>query len=96
MKQPESFTVFDAPGAGTAPDQGTYAYQTNNSGVSTGTYFDSNTTYHGFVRAVDGRIKSFDPRKCINTRAFSINITGAITGYYQDGKGRYHGFVRIR
>lgn len=45
-----SFTTFDAPGAGTGSNQGTSAYDINDSGVVAGTEIDGNDVNHGFIR----------------------------------------------
>jgi len=45
-----AITTFDAPGAGTAPNQGTMAGATNPAGETAGAYIDSNNMFHGFLR----------------------------------------------
>ena len=45
---------FEAPGAGTAPGQGTFANSINPAGAITGLYVDPANVYHGFLRAPDG------------------------------------------
>lgn len=57
-----TITTFDAPGAGTAPGQGTVADDINPEGVITGFYFDANNVSHGFVREGD-REGRFRPRQ---------------------------------
>src|SRR6476620_3904922 len=52
--------TFDAPDAGTGPQQGTLTYVINDRGTIAGYYFDSKTVTHGFVRATDGTIRTFD------------------------------------
>ena len=52
--------TFDAPGAGTGPQQGTLAYAINQAGTIAGYYFDSNPVTHGFLRAPDGSFTTFD------------------------------------
>ena len=49
---------------------------------------------HGFLRAPDGTITTFDPPGSIYTVPTSINPSGAITGYYQDASQGWHGFLR--
>jgi len=49
--------------------------------------------FHGFVRANNGAITSFDPPGSLGTIAKSINPDGVITGDYLDG-GVARGFVR--
>jgi hypothetical protein len=92
-------TRFDAPGAGTQPNQGqgTYALSINLEGATTGYYVDGNGVYHGFARSPSGAIKSFDPPGSVFTfpcEETCINFEGVITGYFQDGSGAIHGFVR--
>jgi hypothetical protein len=45
--------TFDAPGADTKPgdNNGTYSSGINASGAITGSYQDTNETYHGFLRS---------------------------------------------
>jgi hypothetical protein len=50
---------FDAPGAGTAPGQGTFTANINFNGTA-GYYMDSNGTYHGFLNTYDGAFTTFD------------------------------------
>src|SRR5207249_9261781 len=52
--------TFDAPGAGTGPQQGTLTYVINDRGTIAGYYFDSKTVTHGFVHATDGTFTTFD------------------------------------
>src|SRR5690242_18083295 len=55
-----TYTTFDPPGAvGTAPES-------INNGVITGNYYDG-SEYHGFMRAADGTITTFDPNGSIDT-----------------------------
>ena len=49
---------------------------------------------HGFLRAPDGTITTFDPPGSIYTVSNSINNKGAIAGYYTAVGGMDHGFVR--
>src|SRR5216683_1075940 len=56
----QTIITFDAPGAGTAPGQGTWAYAINPSGAITGFFFDSVTAAHGYVRSNQGVITVFD------------------------------------
>jgi hypothetical protein len=59
-----------------------------------GSYTDW-TGSHGFVRARDGTITSFDiPRSMV--APFAMNAKGTITGRYQDESLVYHGFLRTR
>ena len=92
--QEGTFVTFDAPGAGTGADQGTYAQAVNPAGVITGYYYDTNSFAHGFVRAADGTITTFDPPGSTGTFAYAINTAGVIAGEYFDASFVEHGFVR--
>jgi hypothetical protein len=102
-----TITTFDAPGAGTAADQGTIAFAVNLSGAIAGFTRDTNNARHGFLRSPDGTFTIFDDpnagtcsTSCGNiqpgqgTRAYAINPSGQITGFYSDNSGRCHGYVR--
>jgi len=47
---------------------------------------------HGFVRASDETITTFDPPQSGSTQAVSIDAKGSATGYYF--LNQYYGFVR--
>jgi hypothetical protein len=50
--------------------------------------------YHGFLRAPDGTITTFDPPGAVHgTFPAGINPAGAITGSYTDANGFSHGFL---
>ena len=109
-----TIATFSAPGAGTAPGprkngtgspyfQGTVPVGINAAGVIAGTYIDTNYNYHGFVRAANGTIASFDVpgditvspyQQAMGTRPTAINAAGEITGIYLDPSACYHGFIR--
>src|SRR5438552_15944108 len=57
-----TFTTFDVNGA-----SATYALGINAGGEVTGDYKDSSGKDHGFVRAADGTITTFDPPGSIGT-----------------------------
>jgi len=42
--------TFDAPGAGTGPNQGTFAEFNNPANAIVGYYLDASGTFHGFLR----------------------------------------------
>jgi hypothetical protein len=92
--------TFDAPGAGsTAAGQGTYSYGINTPGAVTGWYIDGGWVWHGFLRAPDGSITTFDAPGAgtsayLGTVPYSINTEGAITGFYIDSGIAVHGFLR--
>lgn len=92
--QQGTFVTFDAPGAGTGSDQGTYAMSMDTAGDITGYYYDTNFVAHGFVRTADGTITTFDPPGSVYTLAHAINPAGVITGDWYDANSVDHGFVR--
>ena len=103
--QDGSFTIFDAPDAGTdAPFQGTRAYAINPSGTLTGFFVDSVNAFHGYVRSNQNVITVFDAPGAgtgpfQGTFPFSpliINPNGAITGWATDSAFVSHGFLRDR
>src|SRR5215475_1805704 len=85
----QTITTFDAPGAGTGPNQGTYAFNINPSGTIIGFMRDANDVRHGFVRSQDGSFTIFDAPGAgtaagQGTRAYATNPSGAITGFFFD------------
>jgi probable HAF family extracellular repeat protein len=102
-----TITTFNAPGAGTAAGQGTFANGMNASGAIVGFIRDANAARHGFMRAPDGTFTMFDDPNagtCLTscgaigngqgTRAYAINAAGQIVGFFTDNSARCHGFVR--
>ncbi|HUD25694.1 MAG TPA: hypothetical protein VMQ45_08420 [Burkholderiaceae bacterium] len=97
-----SFTTFDVPGAGTGSTQGTLPSGfagINAEGEITGAYVDAKNVSHGFLRAPDGAISTFDAPGAgtgasQGTFPLGINSKGTITGYYVDAKNVGHGFLR--
>ena len=102
-----TITTFDAPGAGTAANLGTFANGINTLGAIAGFIRDANAARHGFLRAPDGTFTIFDDpgagtcsTSCgtigngQGTRAYAINPAGTITGFYTDNSARCHGYVR--
>src|SRR4029077_19319342 len=100
-------TTFDAPGAGTAAGQGTFANGMNTLGTIVGFIRDANAARHAFLRAPNGTITIFDDpaagtcsASCgtigngQGTRAYAINPSGEIVGFYTDNSARCHGYVR--
>jgi hypothetical protein len=100
-------TTFDAPGAGTASGQGTFANGMNNADQIVGFIRDANAARHGFVRAADGTFTMFDDPNAgtcsascgsigngQGTRAYAINSAGQIVGFFTDNTAHCHGFVR--
>jgi hypothetical protein len=90
-----TFTSFDVPGA----VNGTSPASINPAGAITGYYNDVNSAGHGFLRATNGTVTTFDAPGA-GTTSFqgtfpsSINPAGAITGTYVDANFVGHGFLR--
>lgn len=85
-------TTFDAPGAGTGANQGTFVY-----GVTPalpGVYYDENNVLHSFVRSESGDFTLIDVPGATGTNVQNINLGGATDGDYYDTNGASHGFVR--
>jgi hypothetical protein len=99
--QNPNITSFDAPGADLNPGDynGTYPGGINVWGAITGSYQDTNSTFHGFVRSPEGTFTTFeapgaDLGSFNGTAPCCINDLGAITGNYYDANGFSHGFLR--
>jgi hypothetical protein len=96
-----TLTPINIPAAGTGAFQGVTGgtqYALNSAGAFTGWYVDTGSVSHGFVRAPDGTITTFDAPGAgadpgEGTLAFSINPSGAISGFYVDSSMRDHGFL---
>jgi hypothetical protein len=71
----------------------------NEAGTITNGYSDLNTVVHGYLRAPDGTITTFET-PWAGTVAFegtvpqAINTGGAVTGFYIDAGDVVHGFLR--
>jgi len=99
-----TFTTIDVPGAGTGGFgftpiggifQGTVADAINQAGTITGFWVDANFLMHGFVRAADGTITTFDASPNSFTFPGAINPAGEIAGYWCDSAfNTCHGFLR--
>jgi len=68
--------------------------------VIVGQYVEANNVNHGFVRATDGKITTFDAPGAgtgagQGTQAMTNNWEGAISGFYIDANNVYHGFLRM-
>ena len=61
----------------------------------TGDYSDADGVTHGFVRAKDCTITTFDILGATGTEGVSLSPSGVITGNFSDGTGVVHGFLRI-
>ena len=104
---PSHIINFDAPGAGTAPGQGTVAFGLNLLGTVVGYTRDTNFARHGFLRTRSGSFITFDDpaagtcsANCgaigngQGTRGYSINLFGEVAGFFTDNTAHCHGFVR--
>jgi hypothetical protein len=99
--QDHHFIIFEAPGADTTlgDNNGTYPSGVNNWGAITGSFQDSNNTFHGFLRSANGKFTTFqapaaDLGPYNGTSPAAINDLGMITGSYYDVNGFAHGFLR--
>jgi hypothetical protein len=97
-----AITTFDVPGAGTAAFQGTLAFTPSGAisaaGTILGNYIDASNVVHGFVRAPNDVITSFDAPGAgtgflQGTFPTSFNPAGAIVGFYVDANNVSHGFL---
>jgi hypothetical protein len=100
-------TSFDPPGTDSSPCPftgntvvicGSGASAINDAGEIVGVYIDTNNIGHGFLRAANGSITSFDAPGAgtgsyQGTAAFAINAAGTIAGIYLDANSVLHGFV---
>src|ERR1700733_3138941 len=87
---------FAKPGYTTfAPANSEYTYPVAIDGGAVAGYFaDSTGLNHGFVRATNGTITTFDPTGSNGTYVTGMNDAGTITGYYDDANYNGHGFAR--
>lgn len=88
-----SFLIFDAPGGGTDPDQGTRPTDISSQGLIIGSVRDSSNHFHGFVRNQRGGFESFDFPGAQDTQPASLNDGGNIVGSYAINRNS-HGFLR--
>jgi len=87
---------YDAPGAGAGAGQGTSGPTDNGmnpAGAVTGYVTDASGATHGFVRAPDGTITTFDVPGAVVTAPLGINPAGTITGLFVTVSNVF-GFVR--
>ena len=97
-----TFTQFDAAtnhGIQTKDNPGTYITSINSAGSVAGTYIDSQSVLHGFVRSSAGAITLFSAPNAgtaVNqgTAAVTIDAAGDIGGIYADASGKLHAFIR--
>jgi len=94
-----TITTFDAPGAGTGSDQGTFPPGHKLGPGNRRTYVDTSGVYHGFLRSSGGTFKTLHAPGAgtgagQGTEAGDINTKGEILGAYIDSSGTNHGYVR--
>src|SRR6202034_3137153 len=85
--QAQTFTNFDAPGAGTGLHEGTIAIGINTAGTMTGLYLVNGDVAHGYVRASSDTRTTFSiaaAGAASNQGPFpvAINTAGTIAGMY--------------
>jgi hypothetical protein len=93
-----TFITFDAPGAGTGSDQGTFPADINQAGDITGGYNDANGVGHSFVRASNGTFTTFDVSGGTSSGG-GINPAGTVAGsyvYLNDPNSVPHLYLRTR
>ena len=94
--QSQTYTTFDPSGSiRTSPAD------INPAGAITGTYQDTNSALHGFLRAADGTITTIDAPGALNapfvgTSAAVITPLGSIAGTYTDANFNQHMFLRAK
>lgn len=71
----------------------TYVQGLNDAGVVVG-YYRVGAASHGFVRAANRKITTFDPANSIFTLAYAINLSRVITGSFVDASHLGHAYVR--
>jgi hypothetical protein len=89
-------TVFDAPGAGSAAGQGTWASGINEEGAISGATIDENNLLHGMIRDRHGNFTVFDAPGANGGGTFVVclNASNTAVGYYWNSTGNTYGFVR--
>jgi hypothetical protein len=78
--------------------QGTLGLGINDTDTIAGGYVDPNLVVHGFIRAANGTITTFNAPGAgtgalQGTGGLSINSAGAVAGGYRDASGVAHAFV---
>ncbi|HTR22761.1 MAG TPA: hypothetical protein VMI10_02175 [Terriglobales bacterium] len=92
-------TIFDAPNAGVAAGQGTYAWSINSGLYIIGAVVDAGGVMHGYIRYPDGSFRSFDVPGAgrsagQGTEPEGINVHGVIVGNFINVYGENRGFRR--
>lgn len=98
-----TITSFSVPEPNPAYGYATTGIAINTAGVVAGRYVDNTGVSHGFVRAANGAITTFDPTGVATqptsygdsgTIPTSIDTAGDIAGTYTDTTGARHSFLR--
>ncbi len=85
---------FNIPGAGKSQGQGTIPGGIIADGSILGSYIDSNSATHGFLRSPSGQITKFYFSGSQGTFPAGLNSALVVAGYYIDTAGAFHGFLR--
>jgi len=97
-KHGPDFTPIIVPDAGAEAGQGTFATNINLKGTIAGYYVDASYGSHGFIRARNGAITTFDVPDGIGTTSLGwsqcISLKQYVAGTYFDSTGLANGFVR--
>lgn len=94
-----AFTTFDAPGAGTSANQGTFLRSLTKKSAMSGLMVDAANVAHGYIRAKNGAFTSFDEPNAAQTAGAGttdtyLNNSGEAGGDYIDASGVSHGYIR--
>jgi hypothetical protein len=90
-----TITELNAPGAGTAANEGTVAMGINTAGTIAGYYQDADKDDHGFILATNGTYTDVNVGTLKLTIVFGINDSGVVTGTYgSEAANGAEGFVR--
>lgn len=95
-----AITILDAPGAGTAANEGTELVDMNASGVIVGGInvgvVNGVGTTHSVIRSAGGNYTVFDPPQSGAHTSFAngINDDGVVVGEYRDANLVRHGYIR--
>ena len=101
LRHPDgSFTTFDHPDAGSAPQQGTRVGGLNALGAVAGTYRDTNNFDHPYLRSPEGIFTTISLPNLLGGNGDAINLEGAVVGNFlnltddQSILPHYHAFIR--
>jgi hypothetical protein len=87
---------FDAPGAGTKSERGTFVTGLASGGIAAGYVVDNSNADHGFLRAKDGSFTTIDIAGATTkgTHVLCMSANATVGGYYWKSRGVAHGFLR--